>query len=135
MGISARLPSDSRLKCSRFVQAWACRAALLVLISLPTCFDRRCLAGNRTSVAVNGAAPVITTYEITTVGSTYDNAGNVTNDGTATATFDALHRMTTRGGGTTTYGSNSDGVLVSQMTGGVTTRSTHDLVAPLSQVL
>jgi RHS repeat-associated protein len=88
-------------------------------------------------LAVNGAAPVITTYnlanEITNAGYTYDAAGNLTNDGTAAATYDALHRTTARGG--TTYAYNGDGVLVSQLTAGVTTRYTQDLAAPLSQIL
>ncbi|MBK9944709.1 MAG: hypothetical protein IPP13_24200 [Kouleothrix sp.] len=80
---------------------------------------------------------MITTYnlanEITTAGSTYDLAGNLANDGMAASTFDALNRMTTRGG--TTYAYNGDGALISQLTAGVTTRFTQDLVAPLSQVL
>ena len=95
------------------------------------------LAGNRTSVVINGAAPVITTYnldnQITNAGYTYDLAGNLTNDGTAASTFDALNRMTTRG--STTNGYNGDGVLVSQVTARVTTRYTQDLAAPLTQVL
>ncbi|MBK9944711.1 MAG: RHS repeat-associated core domain-containing protein [Kouleothrix sp.] len=80
---------------------------------------------------------MITTYnlanQITNAGYTYDLAGNLANDGTATATFDALNRMTTRG--TTTYGYNGDGALISQLTAGITTRYTQDLAAPLSQVL
>jgi YD repeat-containing protein len=60
---------------------------------------------------------------------TYDNAGNLTNDGTAAYTYDALGRTTVRGA--TTYGYNGDGTLVSQATSGVTTRYTQDLAAPL----
>jgi hypothetical protein len=45
----------------------------------------------------------------------------------------ALNRTTARG--TTTYASNGDGTLVSQATGGITTRYTQDLASPLSQVL
>jgi hypothetical protein len=41
--------------------------------------------------------------------------------------------MTARGG--ITYAYNGDGALVSQVTGGVTTRSVQDLAAPLSQIL
>ncbi len=39
-----------------------------------------------------------------------DNAGNLTNDGTSTYTYDALSRMTQRG--STSYTYNGDGVLV-----------------------
>jgi hypothetical protein len=60
------------------------------------------------------------------------NAGNLTNDGTAADTYDALNRTTVPGA---TYAYNGDGTLVSQLTGGVTTRYSQDLAAPLSQVL
>jgi RHS repeat-associated protein len=95
------------------------------------------LAGNRTAVQLNGGTPATTTYnaanQITNAGFSYDNAGNLLNDGTAAYTYDALGRTTVRG--TTTYGYNGDGTLVSQLTSGVTTRYTQDLAAPLSQVL
>jgi len=95
------------------------------------------LAGNRTAVQLNSGTPATTTYnaanQITNSGFTYDNAGNLTNDGTAASTYDALNRTTIRG--TTTYAYNGDGTLVSQATSGVTTRYTQDLAAPLSQVL
>jgi len=95
------------------------------------------LAGNRTSVQVNGGTPTTTTYnfanQITNTGYSYDNAGNLINDGSAAYTYDALSRMTQRR--STTYTYNGDGTLVSQATGGVTTRYTQDLAAPLSQVL
>jgi len=91
------------------------------------------LAGNRTSVQLNGGTPTVTTYnlanQISNAGYSYDNAGNLTNDGTATYSYDALSRMTARGATTYTY--NGDGVLVYDGT----TRSTQDLIAPLSQVL
>jgi YD repeat-containing protein len=41
-----------------------------------------------------------------------------------------LGRTTVRG--STSYTYNGDGTLVSQLTGGVTTRYTQDLAAPLS---
>jgi RHS repeat-associated protein len=69
----------------------------------------------------------------TNAGYTYDNAGNLTNDGSAASTYDALNRMTQRG--TTTHTYNGDGTLVSQASGGITTRYTQDLASPLSQVL
>ena len=86
---------------------------------------------------LNGGTPVVTTYnaanQISNAGFSYDNAGNLINDGTAAYTYDALNRTTVRGA--TTYGYNGDGTLVSQATSGVTTRYTQDLAAPLSQVL
>ena len=95
------------------------------------------LAGNRTSVQVNGGTPTTTTYnfanQITNAGYSYDNAGNLAADGTTTYTYDALSRTTVRGATTYTY--NGDGTLVAQATSGVTTRYTRDLAAPLSQVL
>ena len=95
------------------------------------------LAGNRTSVQLNGGTPTTTTYntanQITNAGFTYDNAGNLTNDGTAASTYDALNRTTARS--TTAYAYNGDGTLVSQTASSVTTRYTQDLAAPLTQVL
>ncbi|MBK9944977.1 MAG: RHS repeat-associated core domain-containing protein [Kouleothrix sp.] len=86
---------------------------------------------------LNGGTPAVTTYnaanQITNAGVAYDAAGNLTNDGTAAYTYDALNRTTARG--STAYAYNGDGTLVSQITGGVTTRYTQDLAAPLSQVL
>jgi RHS repeat-associated protein len=94
-------------------------------------------AGNRTAVQLNGGTPTTTTYnaanQITNAGFSYDNAGNLLNDGTAAYTYDALSRTTARG--TATYAYNGDGTLVSQATSGVTTRYTQDLAAPLSHVL
>ena len=93
-------------------------------------------AGNRTSVTLNGTTTT-TTYntanQITNAGFSYDNAGNLINDGTAASTYDALNRTTVRGGTTYTY--NGDGTLVKQLASGTTTLYTQDLAAPLSQVL
>jgi PKD repeat protein len=87
-------------------------------------------------VQLNGGTPTTTTYntanQITNAGFSYDNAGNMISDGAA-YTYDALSRTIARGG--TTYAYNGDGTLVSQATGGVTTRYTQDLAAPLTQVL
>src|SRR5262249_51508011 len=95
------------------------------------------LAGNRTSVQLNGGTLATLTYnaadQLANSGYSYDNVGNLTNDGTTTYTYDALSRLTQRG--STTYAYNGDGTLVSQASGGVTTRYTQDLAAPLSQVL
>ena len=60
---------------------------------MPTCD----LAGNRTSVQLNGGTPTTTTY----------NAANLPNDGTAAYTYDALNRrvaVTNTLGGVTRYG-------------------------------
>ena len=67
------------------------------------------------------------------VGWTYDNAGNLLSDGMTARTYDALSRVLTSG--TTTSAYNGDGTLISQTTGGTTTRYTQDLAAPLSQIL
>ena len=70
------------------------------------------------------------------VGWTYDAAGNLLDDGTATFTYDALSRMltTTKGSEQRANTSNGDGTLVAQTANG-TTRFTQDLVSPLSQIL
>jgi len=63
------------------------------------------LAGNRTSVTLNGGTPTVTTYnaanQITNAGFSYDFAGNLIGDGTAASSYDALNRTRVRG--TTTY--------------------------------
>ena len=63
------------------------------------------------------------------VGFTYDEVGNLLNDGSTSYTYDALGRLTQQGGTSYTY--NGDGVLV----GRGSTSYTQDLVAPLEQVL
>jgi RHS repeat-associated protein len=89
------------------------------------------LAGNRTDVWQNGLLVQHQAYNAANQveGWTYDEAGNLTSDGTMLFTYDALNRMSTRG--TTSYTYNGDGVLVYDGT----TRYTQDLAAPLSQVL
>lgn len=58
------------------------------------------LAGNRTSVTVNGVQTQNFSYnfanQITNAGYSYDAAGNLTADGTTTYSYDALSRMTAR---------------------------------------
>ncbi len=68
---------------------------------------------------------------------TYDAAGNVLNDGTATATYDALGRLTSRtqGGITSTYTYNGDGLLVASTTNGATTRFLWDTTTPNAQLV
>jgi YD repeat-containing protein len=69
-------------------------------------------AGNRTGVWVNGTRTVTQTFNAANQvsGFSYDAAGNLTNDGTATYGYDALGRMTIRN--TTPYTYNGDGALV-----------------------
>jgi RHS repeat-associated protein len=97
-------------------------------------------AGNRTSVQVNGGTPATLTYNaadrITTAGYSYDTAGNLLTDGTATYTYDALNRTkTVAGAQSRTYTYNGDGVLVKQVAGSTRITYTQDLATPLSQVL
>src|SRR6266508_3711297 len=97
------------------------------------------LAGNRTSVTVNGGTPTTVAYDAANQvqGWTYDAVGNLTNDGTTTYTYDALNRMlaTTAGSQTRNNTYNGDGALVAQTANSITTRYAQDLAAPLSQVL
>jgi hypothetical protein len=60
---------------------------------------------------------------------TYDAAGNLLDDSTATYARDALNRLTERNA--TSYGYNGDGVLVDDGT----TQYTQDLASPLTQIL
>jgi YD repeat-containing protein len=97
-------------------------------------------AGNRTIVNVNGQGTIFTynaANEIANSGWTYDLAGNLLSDGTATSAYDALNRTTavTAGSQTRTNTYNGDGVLVKQVANSVTTRYTQDLASPLSQIL
>ena len=97
------------------------------------------LAGNRTQMAANGATTQQHTYDAANqvVGWTYDAAGNLTGDGTATNSYDALGRLTAGNVGAqgSTYSYNGDGTLVGQATGGVTTAYAQDLAGGQSQVL
>lgn len=92
------------------------------------------LAGNRTSVTVNGSTTT-KAYNAANqvVGWNYDAAGNLLSDGTSTSAYDALGRMTSRGGASYRY--NGNGVLVAQSSVGNTTHYAQDMVAALSQVL
>jgi RHS repeat-associated protein len=97
------------------------------------------LTGNRTGVTVNGTPILTDTYDAAdqVVGWTYDNAGNLTNDGTTSYSYDATNDLT----GTTTTGQsraytyNGDGTLVSQTANGTTTNYTQDLAGNLTQIL
>ena len=93
------------------------------------------LAGNRTGVWVNGTRTQNLTYNAANQvsGWSYDAAGNLLTDGTTAYTYDALNRVLTMGSTSNTY--NADGTLVAQTVSSVTTRSTQDVAAPLSQIL
>jgi YD repeat-containing protein len=97
-------------------------------------------AGNRTAVQVNGGAVASTTYNaadrISSAGYSYDLAGNLLTDGTATYTYDALNRTkTVAGAQSRTYTYNGDGALVVERVGTTPISLTQDLAAPLTQVL
>jgi RHS repeat-associated protein len=97
------------------------------------------LAGNRTDGWTNGTLTNHHDYNAANqvIGWTYDAAGNLTNDGTTTSTYDVLNRALTVTAGSQTRSNtyNGDGVLVAQTANGTLTRYTQDLAAPLSQVL
>ncbi|HSH77080.1 MAG TPA: RHS repeat-associated core domain-containing protein [Herpetosiphonaceae bacterium] len=96
------------------------------------------MVGNRTDVWTNGTLVEHRDFNAADQvdGWTYDPAGNLLDDGT-TFTYDALNRMLTTTNGSeqraNTY--NGDGTLVAQTANSATTRFTHDLVSPLSQIL
>jgi RHS repeat-associated protein len=98
-------------------------------------------AGNRTGVWVNGTRTLTQTHDAANQvsGWSYDAAGNLLSDGSATMTYDALSRtkaMTITATSQTRHNSyTGDGVLLKQVTNGITTRYIQDLAAPLSQVL
>ncbi len=89
------------------------------------------LAGNRTGVWVNGVRTETNTYNSVNevVGWTYDDAGNLLDDGTSTYAYDALNRQILQDSTAQVY--NGDGVLVQS---GRTVYA-QDLALPLTQVL
>ncbi len=97
--------------------------------------------GNRTSVTVDGTQTAQYTYnaanEVSNAGWTYDAAGNLTTDGTATYAYDALGRLTgtTAGSDNRNYAYDGDGTLVSATVDGRSTGYTQDLAGSLSQIL
>lgn len=86
--------------------------------------------GNRTGVSVNGTPTQSRSYDAAdqVVGWTYDGAGNLTNDGGQTYTWDPLGRLlgVTRGGVSPAYSYTGDGHLLSEASGTATTRSVLD---------
>lgn len=97
------------------------------------------LAGNRTGVTVDGTQTASYSYDAAdqVVGWIYDNAGNLTNDGTTAYSYDATNDLTgsTATGQSRAYTYNGDGTLVAQTANGTTTNYTQDLAAYQSQVL
>ena len=97
--------------------------------------------GNRLSATVDSTTTTRSYDAANQVsGWTYDVAGNLTNDGTATYTYDKLNRLTkvTTGGligsTTTSYGYHGE-ELIQQVSGTKTTTLSQDRMAGLSQVL
>jgi RHS repeat-associated protein len=89
---------------------------------------------------------LITTYtydtanRMTKVGTTnytWDNNGNLINDGSSLYRYDQANRMisTTLSGATTLFNYNGDGMRLKQVVAGVPTTYTQDLAAPLPVVL
>ncbi len=68
---------------------------------------------------------------------TWDNNGNLINDGSANYLYDRANRLisTTLGGATSLFNYNGDGARLKQVVAGVVTTYTQDLVAPLPVVL
>jgi len=97
------------------------------------------LVGNRTEVQVNGAVTHSHSYNAANqvVGWTYDDAGNLTNDGTRTYSYDDYDRLAsvTQQGDSTNYLYNADGTLISELRASGTRTYTQDWTAGLSQVL
>jgi RHS repeat-associated protein len=106
-------------------------------------YDR---ADNRLSqsVALNGGAPTVTSYtynaanQVTNAGFTYDNNGNLTNDGAnAYTSYDRANRLrqVTDGTDTTTYAYDGLGNRISQDVNGLLTHYLLDLQPGLAVVL
>jgi RHS repeat-associated protein len=91
--------------------------------------------GNRTGVWLNGTRTITQTFNAANQvdGFSYDEAGNLTDDGTATYSYDPLGRLGARDG--VSYGYNGDGALVARYDDDTTTSYAQDLAAPLSQIL
>jgi RHS repeat-associated protein len=114
------------------------------VMSFAYTYDR---VGNRTvQTQTLASTPVVTNYQYDTadrltsvngVAYTWDNNGNLTNDGIHTYTYDAANRLTAVGGlpSAVGYTYNGDGLLVSQNIGGTATTFTWDVAAGLPQVL
>gem|GEM_PF-807043 len=93
------------------------------------------LVGNRTGAWRDGTQIQNYTYDAANQvsGWTYDEIGNLIDDGVTVSAYDALNRLTLQGSTTNAY--NGDGGLVAQTTGTSTISYTQDLAAPLSQIL
>ena len=96
------------------------------------------LVGNRTEVRVNGAVTHSHSYNAANqvVGWTYDAAGNLTNDGTRTYSYDEYDRLASvaQDGQSTNYRYTADGTLISELRPAGTRTYTQDWTAGLAQV-
>lgn len=101
-------------------------------------------ASNRLTSSVNGAPPTSYVYDVANrliqMGSqvyTYDNNGNLLNDGDYTYTYDTANRLTRVDDGISTidYNYNGDGVRVAQTVDGIRTDYVQDIARPLPQAL
>ena len=105
--------------------------------------------GNRLTQTVcsgAGCTPVVTNYtydaanrltSVNGVAYTWDNNGNLLNDGTSVYTYDAANRLktVTQGSTVSSYVYNGLGDRLSQTVNGVATQYTLDLNTGLTQVL
>jgi YD repeat-containing protein len=102
--------------------------------------------GNRTAQTTTITSTQVTNYvydavnRLTSVNGqayTWDDNGNLVNDGTKTYTYNQTNRLTslTQGATTFQFNYNGDGARLRQVIAGVPTTYTQDLVAPLPVVL
>jgi RHS repeat-associated protein len=102
--------------------------------------------GNRTAQTATIGSTVVTTYtydtanrmsKVGTTSNTWDNNGNLINDGSSLYRYDQANRLisTTLGSTTSLFNYNGDGVRLRQVVNGAVTTYTQDAVAPLPVVL
>jgi YD repeat-containing protein len=63
----------------------------------------------------------------------YDDFGNVTNDGVSSYAYNADNQMVSKGGGTVTYGYDGDGRRITKTAGGVTTFYLYGMTGLMSE--
>ena len=102
--------------------------------------------GNRTAQTATITSTVVTAYQYDAANRlasvngqayTWDDNGNLVNDGAKTYTYNQANRLTdlTQGATTFQFNYNGDGARLRQIIAGVSTTYTQDLVAPLPVVL
>lgn len=107
-------------------------------------------AGNRLSHSLNGSPVMTYTYDVANrlvqthdlvtsavTNFSYDNNGNLLDDGAYTYTYDSANRLTGLADGVSvmSYVYNGDGVRVAQIVDGLRTDYVQDIATPLPQVL